>query len=49
MINKLSRFHVGTQPIRVLQHNITKQFEDTTPEFIQLTLDTIVDKGLKLV
>jgi hypothetical protein len=48
MINKLSTSHAGTQPIRVLQHNITKQFEDTTPDFIQLTLDTIINKGLKL-
>ena len=48
MINKLSQYHEGTQPIRVLQHNIVKQFEDTTPDFIQLTLDTIIDKGLKM-
>lgn len=48
MINKLSPYHVGTQPIRVLQHNIVKQFEDTNPEFIQLTLDTIIGKGLKM-
>lgn len=47
MINRLSIHHAGTQPIRVLQHNITKQFEDTTPEFIQLTLDTVINKGLK--
>lgn len=47
MINNYNATHIGTQPIRVLQHNIIKQFEDTTPEFIQLTLDTIIDKGLQ--
>jgi len=48
MINRLSDKHPGTQPVRVLQHNITKQFEDTTPDFIQLTLNTAINKGLKL-
>lgn len=47
MINNYNISHKGTQPVRVLQHNIVKQFEDTTPDFIQLTLDTIIDKGLK--
>lgn len=47
MIDNYRPSHAGSQPIRVLQHNIIKQFEDTTPEFIQLTIDTIIDKGLK--
>lgn len=29
--------HKGTRSIRAFQHNIVKQFEDTTPEFIQQT------------
>lgn len=47
MINTYNTSHLGTQPIRVLQHNILAQFEKTTPEFLQLTLDTITSKGLK--
>jgi hypothetical protein len=46
MLNKLGPFHIGTQPIRVLQHNITWQFENTTPDFLSRTKKLIQTKGL---
>jgi hypothetical protein len=46
-INKLSMFHKGDQPIRVLQHNITHQFETTNPTFIELSKKVIKDNGLE--
>lgn len=46
-INTLSASHSGTQPIRVLQHNITFQFETTNPTFIELSKTIIKDKGLQ--
>jgi len=47
MINRLSTLHAGTQPIRVLQYNITYHFETTNPEFIELTKQTIARQGLQ--
>lgn len=46
-INKLSSSHAGNQPIRVLQHNVTFQFETTNPTFVELTKTVIKNKGLK--
>jgi len=46
-INRLSSAHAGNQPIRVLQHNITFQFETTNPTFIELTKTVIKEKGLQ--
>lgn len=46
-INRLSSAHAGNQPIRVLQHNITFQFETTNPTFLELTKTVIKDKGLQ--
>jgi hypothetical protein len=48
MINRYVPLHAGTQPIRVLQFNIPAQFENTNPDFISLTLDTVATKGLQL-
>lgn len=45
-INRLSTAHAGNQPIRVLQHNITTQFESTNPTFLELTKTVIQQKGL---
>jgi hypothetical protein len=36
-INKFSQNHEGNQPIRVLQFNITYQFEMTNPDFIEMS------------
>jgi len=47
MINHYNTSHKGHLPIRVLQHNIIKQFETTTANFLNETLDTIKNKGLK--
>lgn len=46
-INRLSASHKGSQPIRVLQHNITYQFETTNPTFTELSKTIIKDKGLQ--
>lgn len=46
-INRLSASHKGNQPIRVLQHNITFQFETTNPTFVELSKTIIKDKGLQ--
>ena len=36
-INRLSPLHKGTQPIRVLLHNLTFQFENTNSTFAELS------------
>ena len=46
-INRLSISHEGNQPIRVLQHNVTFQFETTNPTFVELTKTIIKEKGLQ--
>lgn len=46
-INRLSSSHAGNQPIRVLQHNVTFQFETTNPTFIELSKTVIKEKGLQ--
>ena len=46
-INRLSASHKGNQPIRVLQHNITYQFETTNPTFVELAKTIIKEKGLQ--
>ncbi|MFD0701927.1 phage exclusion protein Lit family protein [Myroides pelagicus] len=46
-INRLSSSHVGNQPVRVLQHNVTLQFETTNPTFVELSKTLIKNKGLK--
>lgn len=46
-INRLSSSHAGNQPIRVLQHNVTFQFETTNPTFIELSKSVIKNKGLQ--
>jgi hypothetical protein len=43
----LSGKHEGLQPIRVLQHNITYNFENTHPEFIEEMKKLISKAGLK--
>lgn len=40
-INRFSQLHKGNQPIRVLQHNITFQFENTNPIIIELSKTVI--------
>src|SRR5947209_485533 len=47
MENRFSTSHLGTQPIRVLQHNIASRFENTNPEFIELAKATIANQGLQ--
>jgi hypothetical protein len=46
-INRLSIFHEGTQPVRVLQHNMVAAFENTNRDFLSLTLDIMQRNGLK--
>lgn len=46
-INRLSSYHAGNQPIRVLQYNVTFQFETTNPTFLELTKTVIKDNGLQ--
>ncbi|MFN8271963.1 MAG: phage exclusion protein Lit family protein [Chitinophagaceae bacterium] len=47
-VNRLSPSHVGTQPIRVLQHNIIFHFENANSTFLKVMIDSIFEKGLKL-
>ncbi len=47
MINRFSIHHAGEQPVRVLQHNITKQFEETNPTFLELSKSIIAKCGLQ--
>ncbi|EOD53453.1 phage exclusion protein Lit family protein [Aeromonas molluscorum] len=46
-VNHYNRSHKGYLPIRVLQHNIIAQFENTTSNFLNDTLETVRSKGLK--
>lgn len=46
-INSYSSTHNGTQPIRVLQHNIITQFEGTNPSFLELLKEVSEEKKLK--
>lgn len=46
-INHYNRSHKGHLPIRVLQHNIVAQFESTTSNFLDCTLETVKSKELK--
>lgn len=46
-ISRLSAYHEGNQPIRVLQHNIIYQFESTNPTFLELSKEIITKKGLE--
>lgn len=47
-INKLGPLHEGTQPIRVLIHNLTYSFENTNPEFIHSVMEAMKKNGLKV-
>ncbi|MGI2178425.1 phage exclusion protein Lit family protein [Shewanella frigidimarina] len=46
-INHYNNSHKGHLPVRVLQHNIISQFENTTAEFLKETLGTVNAKKLK--
>jgi len=46
LIKRYAPSHDGLQPIRVLQHNLVYQFENTNSDFLQLT-KAVVGKGLK--
>ena len=46
-INHYNNSHKRHLPIRVLQHNIVSQFENTTARFLKETLKTISFQGLK--
>jgi len=43
----LSPNHNGTQPIRVLQYNLTSAFENTNPSFLQEVMQVINSAGLQ--
>lgn len=47
MINTYNSSHSGHLPIRVLQHNIIHQFENTSHKFLIETEDAIKTFGLK--
>lgn len=47
MINHYNNSHKGHLPVRVLQHNIISQFENTTANFLEETFKTINTQGLK--
>lgn len=46
-INKLAPAHSGSQPIRVLQHNIIAAYENTHPDFLELTRKIMNENGLQ--
>ncbi len=39
--------HIGNQPIRVLTHNIIKNYENTNPYFLELSKKTMLENGLQ--